>query len=91
MISERFSTFTINDDNQTIWGDEAIFFNNEPVGYVTSGGWGPVTEKNIALGYILPECYAENNSFLIEIKGKMIPAQLSIQSLYDPKGLRMYS
>ena len=91
MISERFSTFTINDDNQTIWGDEAIFFNNEPVGYVTSGGWGPVTEKNIALGYILPECYAENNSFLIEIKGKLIPAQLSIQSLYDPKGLRMHS
>jgi len=72
-----------------IWGDEAIFFKEKPIGYVTSGGWGPVTEKHIALGYINIESYNENNDYFIEIMGEMRLAKLSTRPLYDPMGHRM--
>jgi dimethylglycine dehydrogenase len=86
---EKFVTFTVDIGDCVIWGDEAIFFKEKPIGYVTSGGWGPVTEKHIALGYISIESYNENNDYFIEIMGKMRLAKLSTRPLYDPMGHRM--
>ena len=86
---EKFATFTVDIGNCVIWGDEAVFFKEKPIGYITSGGWGPVTEKHIALGYINVESYNENNDYFIEIMGKMRPAKLSTRPLYDPMGHRM--
>jgi dimethylglycine dehydrogenase len=86
---EKFVTFTVDIGDCVIWGDEAIFFKEKPIGYVTSGGWGPVTEKHIALGYINIESYNENNDYFIEIMGKMRLAKLSTRPLYDPMGHRM--
>ncbi len=89
LAREKFATFTVDAKDNAIWGDEAIFLDGEPVGYVTSGGWGPIVDQHIALGYIKPETFDEKNEFFVEILGKLMPARLSKEPLYDPLGLKM--
>ena len=86
---ERFGTFTVEAGDSAIWGDEAIFRDGEPVGYVTSGGWGPVTEQHIALGYVQADAWKQGAEYAVEILGKLCPAILHAEPLYDPKGNRM--
>lgn len=89
LAREKYATFTVEAKENAIWGDEAIFLNDKPIGYVTSGGWGPFVNQHIALGYIKPETFDEKNEFFIEILGKLMPAKLSNKPLYDPLGLKM--
>lgn len=86
---ERFGTFTVDAGDCAIWGDEAVFRNGEPVGYVTSGGWGPVTEQHIALGYVQADAWQPGADYAVEILGKLRPAILHAEPLYDPTGARM--
>ncbi|MEX0305602.1 MAG: FAD-dependent oxidoreductase [Leisingera sp.] len=82
-------TLTVEAGDLAIWGDEAIFLDGAPVGYVSSGGWGPVTGQHIALGYVPPEAYREGGGYTVEIFGKLHPAKLQPKPLYDPAGRRM--
>ncbi|WP_166418299.1 FAD-dependent oxidoreductase [Cochlodiniinecator piscidefendens] len=86
---ERPITLTVDAGDCAIWGDEAVFLDGEPVGYVSSGGWGPVTDQHIALGYVQPDAYREGGEYAVEIFGKLRPAQLQPKPLYDPTGARM--
>ena len=69
--------------------DEAIFLDGEAVGYVSSGGFGPVTGQHIALGYVRPDAWRERGSYAVEIFGDLRAAELQPRPLYDPDGLRM--
>ncbi len=88
---ERPATFTVEAGDSAIWGDEAVFLDGEPVGYVSSGGWGPEVGKHIALGYVPPDVYREGGDYAVEILGQLRPAQLCPAPLYDPDGARMRS
>jgi dimethylglycine dehydrogenase len=59
------------------------------VGYVSSGGWGPVARQHIALGYVDTEAYREDGAFQVELFESLHKAQLQTQPLYDPAGARM--
>ncbi len=69
--------------------DEAVFHNGEVVGFATSGGYGHVVQKSIALAYLPTELIATGAEFEIEIFGKRRPATLTTQALYDPSGAKM--
>ncbi len=86
---EKFVTFTVDAGDCAIWGDEAIFLDGDPVGYVSSGGFGPATEKHIALGYVSCDAYRTGGQYAIEVLGKFFPAELQSTPLYDPTGARM--
>ena len=86
---ERPVTFTVEAGDCAIWGDEAVFLDGEPVGYISSGGWGPQVEQHIALGYVTPDAFRENGDYAVEILGQLRPATLCPAPLYDPQGLRM--
>ncbi|WP_120499125.1 FAD-dependent oxidoreductase [Roseovarius sp. EL26] len=86
---ERPITLTVEADADAIWGDEAIFLDGKPVGYVSSGGWGPVTEQHIALGYVTPDAYSEGGAYTVEILGQHRAASLQPKPLFDPSGSRM--
>jgi len=88
---ERLITLTVDAGENAIWGDEAIFLNHNPVGYVSSGGWGPVTGRHIALGYVPFEVYDEKGTYAVEILGKQFPAKCHSEPLYDPEGKRIRS
>jgi dimethylglycine dehydrogenase len=86
---EKYATFTVDAGNDAIWGDEAIFLDGEPAGYVTSGGYGPVTEQHIALGYVQADRFEPQGRYSVEVLGKLRPAELQLKPLYDPAGTRM--
>ncbi len=86
---ERPITLTVDAGDAAIWGDEAIFLDGKAVGYVSSGGWGPVTGQHIALGYVRPDAWVEDGEYTVEVFGKQVPARLQVRPLYDPDGDRM--
>ncbi len=86
---ERFVTLTVQADDGAIWGDEAIYLNGTPVGYVTSGGYGPASECHIALGYVRAGADDTSGQYCVEILGKLRDAVLHRQPVYDPTGVRM--
>ena len=86
---ECFATFTVDARNCAIWGDEAIYLDGEPVGYVSSGGWGPEVEQHIALGYLRPDACHAGGAYAVEILGDLHAAELQVEPLYDLAGSRM--
>ena len=86
---EKYATFTVDAGDCAIWGDEAIFLDGEAVGYVSSGGFGPLTEAHIALGYVDYDAYQAGGEYAVEVLGQLKPAELQTQVLYDPSGSRM--
>jgi dimethylglycine dehydrogenase len=86
---EKFANFTVDAGDCAIWGDEAIFLDQEPVGYVTSGGFGPACEQHIALGYLNCDAYRQGGDYAVEILGQKRPAKLCNVALYDPGGSKM--
>src|SRR5205823_9840092 len=70
-------------------GDEPVFYNNEPIGWITSGGYGYRIEQSLALAYV-PAWLAQAKSELeVEILGERRPAAIAERSPYDPDGTRM--
>ena len=82
-------TLTVDAGEDAIWGEEAIFLDRKPVGYVSSGGWGPVAKCHIALGYVSPDAYREEGEYTVEILGQHRNARLQPKPLYDPEGRKM--
>ena len=86
---EKYATFAVDAGDCAIWGDEAIFLDGEAVGYVSSGGFGPLTEAHIALGYVDYDAYQAGGEYAVEVLGQLKPAALQTLVLYDPSGSRM--
>ncbi len=51
-LKKRFAGFTVDDPDIVLLGRETILRNGEPVGYLTSGGYGYTIGKNIGYGYV---------------------------------------
>ena len=86
---EKFAAFAVDAGDFAVWGDEAVFLDGEPVGYVTSGGYGPACEEHIALAYVNCDAYRPGGEYAVEILGQLRPAQLQEQPPYDPTGSKM--
>ena len=48
-----------------------------PIGYVTSGGFGPSVGSPVAMGYVPTEMSAPNTVLFGEVRGKRMPVQVS--------------
>lgn len=69
-----------------IYGGEAVWHTDRVVSRVRSGGYGYTIGKNIALCYV-PVEYAQLGTILhVELFGERVPATVSPDPLYDPKG-----
>jgi dimethylglycine dehydrogenase len=86
---EKFASFTVDAGDCAVWGDEAIFLDDEAVGYITSGGFGPVSGRHIALGYVNCDAYRPGGQYAVEILGQKRAAELQLEPLYDPSGSKM--
>ena len=51
-LKKRFAGFTVDDPDIVLLGRETILRNGEPVGYLTSGGYGYTVGKNVGFGYV---------------------------------------
>ncbi|MDH3671507.1 MAG: FAD-dependent oxidoreductase [Gammaproteobacteria bacterium] len=89
--AKRLVTMVMETDDIDVTHDEAVFHNGECVGYVTSGGFAHHVQKSVALGYVPAELAEDGEAFEIELLGKMKPATIVAEPLYDPAGERMRS
>ena len=93
-ICKRLLQFRLNDPEPLLYHNEPIWRDDRIVGRITSGAYGHNLGGCIGLGYIEVEQGSGHDthaagSFDIEIAGKRVSAEASLQPLYDPKNERI--
>lgn len=73
------------------YGDECIWHNGQPVGRITSGGWGHRTEKSLAFGYVQADLAAPGTQMEVEILEERRPAVVIKTPCYDPENGKLRS
>jgi dimethylglycine dehydrogenase len=87
----RVVTLVIAEDSVDAIGDEPIFHDGAPVGWITSGGYGHRVGKSLALGYVPAGLAQAESGIEVEILGARRPATIARKPVYDPAGERMRS
>jgi 4-methylaminobutanoate oxidase (formaldehyde-forming) len=87
--NRRLAGFTVDDLDVVLLGGERVFRNDEPVGWLTSGGWGYTIERGIGYGYVNNEdgvdaAYLRSGTYELEVATRRVPVALHLRPLYDP-------
>jgi sarcosine dehydrogenase len=95
-LTKRLVGFTLDDPGIVLLGRETILRNGEPVGYLTSGGFGYTLGKGIGYGYVrnpdgVGDDWLAEGSYELVIAMERSPAQIALGPLYDPQNLRVKS
>ncbi|MGD9480925.1 GcvT family protein [Shinella sp. G-2] len=91
---KAFAGFTVDNPDIVLVGRETILRNGEPVGYLTSGGYGYTLGKNIGYGYVR-RADGIDDAFLLEGRYELVvameptPARIHLEPLYDPTAARV--
>ncbi|WPE22269.1 FAD-dependent oxidoreductase [Shinella zoogloeoides] len=93
---KAFVGFTVDDPNIVLLGRETILRNGEPVGYLTSGGYGDTIGKGIGYGYVcrsegVDDAFLKDGVYELVVAMERTPATIHLEPLYDPLGLRVRS
>jgi len=93
-IRKRFTGFVLHDPEVVLVGRETILRNGEPVGYLTSGGFGYTIGKSIGYGYVknpdgASEQFLKDGAYQLVVANEVVEAELSLEPFYDPKNLRI--
>ncbi|MDZ7875592.1 MAG: FAD-dependent oxidoreductase [Rhizobium sp.] len=88
-LKKRFMGFTVDDPSIVIAGRETILRNGEPVGYLTSGGYGYTLGKNIGYGYVrnaegVSDDYLKSGTYELVVAAEKTPATLHFGPILDP-------
>ncbi len=95
-LTKRFAGFTLEDRDTVLVGRETILRNGEPVGYLTSGGYGYTIGKNIGFGYVknpegVSDAFLAAGRYELVVAGDLVSASIAMAPLFDPKSLRVKS
>lgn len=88
-LKKRLMGFTVDDPNVVLAGRETILRNGEPVGYLTSGGYGYTVGKNIGYGYVrngdgVSDDYLKSGTYELVVAAEKTPATLHFGPMFDP-------
>ena len=85
----RLSCLVLEDPRAVALGSEPVRAGGEPVGRVTSGGYGYSVERSIAYAY-LPSALAQPGAGVeVEIFGDWVAGTVAAEPLFDPEGERV--
>ncbi|KAJ8734149.1 hypothetical protein PYW07_014700 [Mythimna separata] len=93
-VTKKYAFFTLN-DKVAIFGQEAIFRNGEPVGYLRRGDYAFYLDKPIGIGYVtnkgsqVTKEFLKDGDYEIEVMGQKHKATLHFKSPFDPNGQRL--
>ena len=79
---------TLDDPRAVALGSEPVRIGGEPVGRVTSGGYGYTVGRSIAYAY-LPAEHGVGTEVAVEIFGEWVSGRVEAEPLYDPAGERI--
>ncbi len=93
-LKKRLATFVCEDEAVTLIGRETMLRDGEPVGYLSSGGYGYTLGRPIGLGYLRrPEGVTDD--WVLSARYELVVAErrtrcsVSFAPVYDPKGERL--
>ncbi|MGI9316091.1 MAG: GcvT family protein [bacterium] len=87
-FNKQLCCFTLDNAEIVLHGRETILRNGEPVGYVTSAGWGYTIGANIAYGYVKNSngCtteYLQSGQYELEVACERVPCKLRTRPLIE--------
>ena len=93
-LKKRFAGFTVDDPDIVLLGRETILRNGEPVGYLTSGGYGYTIGKNIGYGYVrdadgVSDDFLASGDYELVVAMDAAPAKIWLEPMYDPRAERV--
>ncbi|HWB22924.1 MAG TPA: FAD-dependent oxidoreductase [Gaiellaceae bacterium] len=87
---ERLLCCLVLDDPRAVaLGSEPVRIDGEPVGRVTSGGYGYSVERSIAYAYLPADRARPGQAVEVEIFGELIGGEVVEEPLFDPRGERI--
>ena len=95
-LAKRLAAFTVDDPEVVLLGRETILRNGEPVGYLTSGGFGYTIGQPIGYGYVrnadgVSDAFIADGSYELVVAMQPVKARIHMQPLYDAAGIRVKS
>ena len=93
-LKKRLATFTVVDKSVVLLGRETILRHGQPVGYLTSGGYGYTIDSPIGLGYVrnadgVSDAFLTEGKYELIVANETYDAELSLEPLYDPENVRV--
>ncbi len=95
-LAKRFAGFVLDDPGVVLVGRETILRDGQPVGYLTSGGYGYTIGRPVGYGYVrnaegVSDGFLAGGRYELVVASDVVPAQLTMAPPYDPKGARVRS
>ena len=87
--TRRLCCLVLDDPRAVALGSEPVSVAGEPVGRVTSGGYGYTVDRSIAYAYLPAESSEPGTVAEIEIFGERVRAEVAAEPLFDPSGERL--
>ena len=93
-LTKRLAGFTLNDPAVVLVGRETILRDGQPVGYLTSGGYGYSLGQSIGYGYVRNAAGVSDNFLMagqyeIVVANTAFAAQIGLNAFYDPSQSRV--
>ena len=85
----RLCCLTLADPRAVALGSEPVRVEGEPVGRVTSGGYGYTVERSIAYAYLPADRAEPGRPVEVEIFGEWVAGEIAVEPLFDPDGSRI--
>jgi sarcosine dehydrogenase len=86
-LTKRFAGFVIDDPDAVLVGRETILRNGEPVGYLTSGGYGYTIGKSVGYGYVrnpdgVSDAFLDDGDYELVIAIDRVPAKIGLKTVH---------
>ena len=89
-LKRQLVQLKLQDPEPLIYHNEPIWRDDELVGHITSGMFGHTLGASIGLGYVhLDERAATEGAYAVEVAGVRVPADVSLEPMYDPTNERI--
>lgn len=93
-LAKRCVGFTLDDPAVVLVGRETISRDGQPVGYLTSGGYGYTIGKPVGYGYVrnssgVSDAFLTSGSYALVVASETDPAEITLDALFDPTNSRV--
>ena len=85
-LERKLACLVLEDPRAIALGSEPVRVAGKVVGRVTSGGYGYTVERSIAYAYLPGDDTEVGRQVEVEIFGRLIPAEVAAEPLYDAMG-----
>ncbi|MFZ1339832.1 MAG: glycine cleavage T C-terminal barrel domain-containing protein, partial [Paracoccaceae bacterium] len=92
-VRKWLATFTAAPE-VVLLGRETIYRDGQRVGWLSSGGYGHTVGRSIGMGYVrraegVDAEFVRAGRYELEVASERVAAEVHLEPLHDPKGLRV--